>query len=124
VRLLLSCSLAKAVNPAVDIRKPYTELGGGDSFSGRNYDETYISALINEYDLPANSTTAFLSPALRTKNLALVRGINLGGRPAQLYATAINLLNEVEDGMLSAGDLLAETVRALLILREENRSRL
>lgn len=124
MRLLLSCSLAKAVNPAIDIRKPYTELGGADSFSGRHYDETYITALINEYDLPANPTTAFLSPALRTKNLGLFRGVHLGGRPAQLYTTAINLLNDVEDGKLSADDLFAETLRALLLLREENQSRL
>src|SRR5438105_2030671 len=77
VRLLLACALAKVVNPNVDIRKPYTELGGTDSFSGRTYDERYITALINEHKLPANSTTAFLSPALRTKNPVLVRGINL-----------------------------------------------
>ena len=77
MRLLLACALAKVVNPNVDIRKPYTELGGTDSFSGRTYDERYITALINEHKLPANSTTAFLSPALRTKNPVLVRGINL-----------------------------------------------
>lgn len=123
MRLLLACTLAKVVNPAVDIRKPYTELGD-DSFSGRNYDETYITTLINEHNLPANPTTAFLSPALRTKNAPLLRGMNLGGRPAELYRVAIDLLNEVQEGRLSADDLLAETVRVLLALREENQSRL
>lgn len=120
----MACSLAKAVNPAVDIRKPYRELGGADSYSGRNYDETYIAQFINQHDLPANSTTAFLTPALRTKNLPLMPGVNLGGTPPLLYENAILLLNDVQEGRLLPEDLLAETVRNLLVLREENRSRL
>lgn len=124
VRLLMACALAKAVNPAIDIRKPYRELGGNDSYSGRSYDETYITAFINEHKLPANSTTAFLTPALRTKNIALVPGINLGGTPAQLYENAILLLNDVQENRISAEDLLAETVLNLVSLRDENRTRL
>ncbi len=124
MRLLLSCALAKAAHPEVDIRKPYTELGGTDSYSGRTYDEQYITPFINEYDLPANPTTAFLSPALRTKNIALIRDVNLGGRPPQLYQTAISLLNDVQEGRVSAEDLLEETLRTLLVIKEESRTRL
>ncbi len=123
VRLLLACTLAKAANPTVDIRKPYKELGGSDSYSGRSYDEGYITAFITAYQLPANSTTAFLTPALRTKNIALVPGLNLGGSPPLLYENAILLLNDVEESRVSAEDLLAETVRVLVIVRDENRSR-
>jgi hypothetical protein len=123
-RLLLACALAKVVNPQVDIRKPYTEIGGSDSYSGRIYDETYIGPFINNHDLPANPTTAFLTPALRTKNIALLPEVNLGGTPPQLYRNAIALLNAVEDGQLAADDLLTETLRALLVLREENRRRI
>jgi hypothetical protein len=39
VRLLMSCLLGKIDRPNVDPRKPYTEIGGDDSFSGRTYDE-------------------------------------------------------------------------------------
>ncbi len=46
VRLLMACLLAKAHNPALDIRKPYTEIGTPDSYSGRTYDETYIAPFI------------------------------------------------------------------------------
>lgn len=59
VRLLMACLLAKVHNPAVDVRKPYTEIGDADSFSGRTYDEGYITAFIIEHELPCNPTTAF-----------------------------------------------------------------
>lgn len=34
VRLLMACLLAKIHNPTVDVRRPYTEIGEPDSFSG------------------------------------------------------------------------------------------
>jgi DNA adenine methylase len=67
VRLLMACLLAKAHRPEVDIRKPYTEIGDNDAFSGRTYDEQYITPFINQYELPCNPTTAFLTPALRNR---------------------------------------------------------
>ena len=36
VRLLMSCLLGKLDKPNVDPRKPYTEIGSTDSFSGRS----------------------------------------------------------------------------------------
>ncbi len=48
-RLLLAGSLAKAARPEIDIRKPYTEIKDTDSYSGRAYDERYISAFINQH---------------------------------------------------------------------------
>lgn len=120
----MACALAKAVNPVIDIRKPYTEIGGGDSYSGRDYDQMYIGDFINTYELPANPTTAFLTPALRTKNVALVPGVNLGGRPPQMYTAVIILLSDVQEGRVSAEDLLAETLRQLFVLREQNQNRL
>lgn len=38
IRLLMSCMLAKLDKPEIDPRKPYTEIEGNDSFSGRTYD--------------------------------------------------------------------------------------
>lgn len=120
----MACTLAKVMHPAIDIRKPYTEIGGGDSYSGRDYDQMYIGDFINTYELPANPTTAFLTPALRTKNIALMPGVNLGGRPPQMYTAAIALLSDVQEGRASAENLLAETLRQLFLLRDQNQNRL
>ena len=57
VRLLMSCMLAKLDNPSVDPRKPYTEIGSPDSFSGRTYDERDLTKFINKHRLPVNPTT-------------------------------------------------------------------
>jgi hypothetical protein len=124
VRLSLACTLAKMHNPAVDIRRPFTNLGER-SYSGRNYDEQYVTRFVNEYELPCNVTTAFLTPALRTKrDIALVPGTDLGGRDRNLYEQVILLLDDVENGRLSAEDLLTETVRSLVVLKRERQQRL
>lgn len=124
VRLLLACSLAKTHNPNVDIRKPYTEIGDEDAYSGRTYDESYISQFIIKHDLPCNPTTGFLTPALRNKNIVLTPDINLVGRPPQLYQTILELLSYVHTRRVSARNLLAETVRCLLVVRDERRQRM
>jgi DNA adenine methylase len=118
VRLLLACSLAKIYDPSVDIRKPFTNLGEG-SYSGRSYDENYVTEFINRHQLPCNSTTAFLTPALRTKSVILQPGANLGGRDQRLYEQVITLLNNVENRFLSAENLLCETIRILLAVKQE-----
>ena len=124
VRLLLACCLAKLVDPRIDIRKPYTELNSQGAYSGRNYDEAFITPFIYKHGLPCNPTTAFLTPALRTKNLVLTRDVRLGGKPPQLYENAVHLLNDVHEGKVSAQDLLTELIRLLVIKREGNRQRI
>ena len=37
-RFILACALTKVHRPDVDIRKPYTEIGDVDSYSGHTYD--------------------------------------------------------------------------------------
>lgn len=123
-RLLLACSLAKAHNANVDIRKPYTQIGDEDAYSGRTYDESYISQFITEHDLPCNPTTAFLTPALRNRNIVLTPDVNLVGRPPQLYQTILELLSYVHTRRVSARNLLVETIRCLLVVRDERRQRM
>lgn len=77
VRLLMSCLLAKLDVPGVDVRKPYTEIGGKGCFSGRSYDERYITAFIHEHRLPVNPTTAFLTPVLRNISRPLTTQVDL-----------------------------------------------
>ena len=123
-RLLLACLLAKVHRPNLDIRKPYTEIGGDDCYSGRTYDEAYITNFINQHEFPCNPTTAFLTPALRNRNIILTTDVNLVGRPPVLYKTVLQLLDDVYCSRVSASDLLAETIRYLLIVRDEKRQRI
>ena len=123
-RFLIATLLAKVHNPKVDIRKPYTAIGDDDAYSGRTYDETYVQPFIVEHDLPCNPTTAFLTPAFRNRDVMLTPDINLEGRPPELYETLLHLLDDVQKQNTSAAELLAETVRSLLSLRDENRQRL
>lgn len=119
VRVLLACSLAKISRPSIDIRKPYTEIGDADAYAGRSYDEHYVSPFIIEHQLPCNPTTAFLTPAFRNRNIALTPDINLVGRPPQIYKATLQLLTDVSEGNISAEDLLAETMRRLILMRDE-----
>ncbi|PLZ87297.1 restriction endonuclease, SacI family [Fischerella thermalis] len=124
VRLLLACALAAIHRANVDIRKPYTEIGTPDAYSGRYYDEAYITAFINQHELPCNPTTAFLTPALRNRNITLTPVVNLVGRPPKLYEAALQLLDDVHQGRITALELLAETLRCLIIARNEKRQRM
>jgi hypothetical protein len=124
VRLVLSCALAKAHRPDADIRKPYTEIGDPDAFSGRTYDEQHIAPFVAEHQLPVNDTTAFLTPALRNRNSTLTPEMNLVGRPPAVYKAALNLLSAAHAGTFTAEDLLAELLRWLIIVRGEKRQRL
>lgn len=123
-RLLMACLLTKTHNPLVDVRKPYTRIGDPDSFSGRKYDETYVTDFINFHALSCNSTSAFLTPAFRNRNAPLVKGLELEGRPAQLYTYVLELLDDVHNARVTADDLLAEIVRWLPIYRNEQQQRI
>lgn len=124
VRFLLSCCAAKIDRPGVDIRKPYTEISKGDSFSGRNYDETYIQHIVDTHELPVNATTAYLTPAFRNRNSVMVPGLKLVGRPEELYAAALKILGAVYDGDFSAPLLFQEIIYQLFLLKREKDERM
>ncbi|WP_423223851.1 DNA methyltransferase [Candidatus Amarolinea aalborgensis] len=123
-RLLMACMLAKMDRPDIDPRKPYTEIGTPDSFSGRSYDEGYISHFINLHRLPCNSTTAFLTPAFRNINRPLTTDMIIIGRPRRLYVETLQLLEDVHNQQVTADDLLTEIIRLLLIMRNEKEDRM
>ena len=121
----MTCTLAKIHHPSVDLRKPYTEIGGEDSFSGRaEYDEAYVWPFAVAHDLPVNSTTAFLTPGFRTMNVPLAPPLVISGRPRRMYTDTIHLLDDVYRGRITAEDLLVETLRQLLLLRQEQEGRM
>ena len=124
VRLLMACLLAKLHNPKVDPRKPYTEIGGDDSFSGRTYDEQYLTPFINKYRLPCNPTTAFLTPTLRNIDRPLTTDRELIGRPRALYQQTLQLLEDAAQKRIAPEALLIESVRILLLMRNEKLARI
>jgi DNA adenine methylase len=124
VRVILACSLAKVYDENIDIRKPYTEIGDSDTFSGRAFDERYISSFITTYELPCNPTTAFLTPALRNRNTVLTPDLNLSGRPKEVYGALLQLLSDVYENNVTARQLLGETIRQLILFRNEKKNRM
>lgn len=124
VRLLMSCLLGKLDKPNVDPRKPYTEIGDSDSFSGRTYDEKHLAPFINEHRLPVNSTTAFLTPTLRNIDHPLTTDRELVGTPRDLYKKALELLEDVVEQRVAADILFVEIVRLLLQMRDEKLARI
>jgi DNA adenine methylase len=116
--------LAKAYKPELDIRKPYTGIGTTDAYSGRIYDESYVKPFIIRYELPGNATTAFLTPAFRNRNATLTTDFDLVGDYPVLYQKILLLLDDVQSGRVLADDLLAEVVRWLTIIRDEQRQRI
>ncbi len=120
----MACALAKIHQPNIDPRKPYTEIGDEDAFSGHSYDENYISSLIHENNLPLNITTAFLTPTFRNMGETLTTGVKLIGKPRHTYELTLQLLDDIYQGRVSAEDLLAEVLRFLVLLREEKQERI
>lgn len=123
-RLLIAALAAKIALPHVDIRKPYTEIGGADAYSGRSLDEGHVTAFIQRHRLPLNHTTAFLTPAFRNRNTPLNVGINLSGRPAPLYAALLAVLDSVAEGRILPEAALTEVMRELLLVQRENQERI
>jgi hypothetical protein len=124
VRLLMACLLAKLDKPKIDPRKPYTEIGTADCFSGRRYDEQYISPFIIKNKLPVNITTAFLTPALRNIDHPLSASQELVGSPKELYIKAIQILDDVATGKIQTNLVLQEAIRVLIGMRNENEARI
>lgn len=124
VRLLMACMLAKLDRPEIDPRKPYTQIGTPDSFSGRSFDEQYVGRFVASHRLPCNSTTAFLTPVLRNIATAIGPEVKLIGVPRPLYANTQLLLNEVAENRESAESVLKDVIRILVQIRDERLSRL
>jgi DNA adenine methylase len=120
----MACLVAKLSDPTLDIRKPYTEIGGAGIYSGRHYDEAFVTPFVFRHGLPVNPTTSFLTPAFRTNRTTIEPGVELVGRPKKLYEIIVALITVLHEGTLKADNVLAEIVRWLLIIREERKQRI
>ncbi|GJQ27157.1 MAG: DNA methyltransferase [Phycisphaerae bacterium] len=121
-RFLLAATLAKVTQPNVDIRKPfiqaYPDDQKADAYPGRNYDEQYVFEFITRHKLPCSSTTAFLTPGFRTKNIVLDLTQKLRGRPPELYEFILEILDAIQSGKIKADVVMRETIRLLIVQRE------
>lgn len=124
IRFLMACLLGKLDDPKVDIRKPYTEIGGKGTFSGRAYDEQFVEPFVITHKLPTNTTTAFLTPAFRNIDRKLTTDLVLVGRPRQVYTNVLELLDLVQRAKINPADALKEIIRFLLIIKSENETRM
>lgn len=124
IRFLMSCLLAKIHNPKVDIRKPYTEIEGDDTYSGRFYDERFVELLVHKYKLPCNPTTAYLTPAFRNLDRILTTDLALVGRPREVYVSALEVLDAIHSNHENSENILQEIIRILLIIKAEDEHRM
>jgi hypothetical protein len=102
--------------------KPYTEIDGTDTFSGRTYDEAYIGQFIAEHRLPCNTTTAFLTPALRNRSEPLTPNTNLVGRPQEVNNYAKSLYEKTGGVEIAVLDCIS-FLRHFLHLFHRSRTR-
>ncbi|MHB1156929.1 MAG: restriction endonuclease, SacI family [Phycisphaerales bacterium] len=127
-RFLLAAVLAKMDQSQIDIRKPfiqaYSDDEKTDAYPGRTYDEQYIFDFIARRKLPCSPTTAFLTPAFRTKNIVLDRNQKLRGRPAELYESILEVLDAVQSKRAIADEVLREAIRVLINERNNRDKRL
>lgn len=119
IRFLMACLLAKIHQPAIDIRKPYTEIGGSGCYSGRTYDETYIGDFVIQHQLPCNATTAFLTPAFRTIDRLLTPDLVLVGKPKEVYQYSLEILSIVENDIINPKIMLINIFKILLDIKSE-----
>ena len=124
IRFLMSCIAAKIDKPSIDIRKPYTQIEGDDSFSGRHYDEHIIQEIITQFSLPCNPTTAYLTPAFRNRNETMTPTLKLEGRPAEIYQYSLDILDSIYTNKITAEKVLIEIYRNLIELRIGNERRI
>jgi len=124
IRFLLSCLLAKIHHPKVDIRKPYTQIEGNDTYSGRFYDEKFVELLVHQHKLPCNQTTAYLTPAFRNLDRILTPELVLVGRPKDVYVYTLEILDSIHTKKEKPKNTLQEILRILLIIKEENEQRM
>lgn len=124
IRFLMACLLGKLHDPKIDIRRPYTEIAGKGTYSGRAYDEQYVEPFVIKYKLPTNSTTAFLTPAFRNIDRTLTTDLVLVGRPRQVYTNVLDFLDLIQHRKLDPGNALKEIIRFLVIIKGENETRM
>lgn len=124
IRFLMSCLLARIHNPKVDIRKPYTEIEGNDTYSGRFYDERFVELLVHKYKLPCNPTTAYLTPAFRNHDRLLTTDLILVGRPREVYIHTLQILDTVYIKKEKPENVLKEILRFLLVIKAEDELRM
>jgi hypothetical protein len=119
IRLVLAGLLAKLDQPNVDIRRPYPGIDPDLSYSGRDYDEKYLTPFVDRLRLPSTAPVFRTFPFGDLDRPLTPDAVIIKWQP-RLYRSALHLLDDVGTGRVAASDALAEMIRQLLLLREEH----
>ena len=122
IRYLMSAMIAKIDDNHIDTHQPYPKLGNR-SFAGRTIDEGIVQRFIHQYQLPCNDTTAFLTPAFRTMEVAISKSTFINCRPAYVYNDMLDILDYVESYPKAAKDILTQIIADLILLKHATEDR-
>jgi hypothetical protein len=123
IRLVLACLLAKLDQPHVDIRQPYSGIDPDRSYSGRDYDETFLTPFVDRLRLPSTAPVFRTFPFGDLNRPLTPDAVIIKWQPRR-YRSALHLLDDIEADRVAASDALAEMIRQLLLLREEHSRRI
>lgn len=122
-KALMACTLHAVMDPAVDIRKPYTALGAG-SYSGRAT-EIPLDDFVAQNRLPTSARSGFLAPAFRD-NRALTLDLAIAARSEEkrCYDAFLRILDRIARMEAQPATVLAEVVRLLVLRRDVQKAAL
>ena len=123
IRFLMAGLVAKIDDTRKDLHRPASFLGQG-CYDGRSIDETIIEPFIHNKSLPCNPTTAFLTPAFRTIDTPITKDTFAKCRPSWVYKDMMDVIEYIQLFPDSCTDILKEIIRNLLVIKEENESRI
>jgi DNA adenine methylase len=126
LRVLLSLLLAKKLNPEVNLLYPVSnveEISG--AFSGRAIDENCVQILVEQFKLPLNPTTGFLTPSFRTLSLPIPEKLgDVIGKYRQVYNAFSSIIHKVQSGELDAEEVLVALLQKLIHLKREREEKI
>ncbi len=113
--VLLGCVLARLLNPAIDIHKPYVNQGE-DAYNGRTLDERVVNPFLRQRRIPS-STGPFLSTFRRSVMFA--PGTRVGVRDREGFDRLLTLIDHLAQAENNEGrEFLRYLLYRFIRLRE------
>jgi hypothetical protein len=113
--VLIGCCLARLLNPAIDVRRPYVQQGES-AYNGRTLDEQVINPFLQHHEIPA-SRGPFLSVFRR--NATFTEEFKAGLRDRAGFDALLVFLNHLEQADSGTARLyLTHLLSGLIRLRD------
>ncbi|WP_350431369.1 hypothetical protein ABIS04_13310 [Shewanella sp. H8] len=123
---LLSFSLAKTLDESIDIRHPFSHMGQSSSYSARVIDENAIVPSLIENGFQKFSRSCFINQSMRrfpeisSSYYQTGKITNLMVKFIKPYETLLDLLYDVELGVISSKNLLNSALKHYIELNRIN----